>query len=134
MDTRGDKQFSFTDSGASEYGGLQKRDNPDLPAVAPTDAPSNQSQAYNDTQGADGVGKGNHVRSGIAEDYDDQPLQDSQTALRSGQSAGQVSNVPGTTSSSPNGGANAFGTGGLPMFAPDSPPIQKRGDVPGALR
>ncbi len=136
MDSRGDKQFSFTDSGASEYGALQKRDNLDLPTTAPSDAPSEQSQAYGDPKSADGSSKDSHMRTGMEADYDGQPLQDSETALRSGQAAGQVSNVPGTTSSSPNGGANAFGTGGLPIFAPEGPaaPAQKSGQVAGTLR
>lgn len=49
-----------------------------------------------------------------------QPRQDAKTELQEGRVPPQVSNVPGTTSSSPLGGSgNSYGTFGIPIFPQD---------------
>jgi hypothetical protein len=138
MDTRGDKQFSFSDDEVSVYGGLEprediKKDNLGMPLSGPSGTPPGQTEAYNQSSasGRSDSGKHSHLKTGMGDSVDIQPLQDSQSALRSGQSAGQLSNVPGTTSTSPNGDANGYGTGGLPLFSPDDNMSKNKTDASG---
>ncbi len=69
-------------------------------------------------------------RSDLSRSPSAKPRQDSRTALKEGQSAGQVSNVPGTTSTSPNGTSSPYGSHGIPVFPldPGSIPLQGGGN------
>lgn len=88
-EARGENQFSFSQSDTGVYSLGSMRDNESSATAVPSAKPSVQA------------------------------LHDSKTALQNGQSAGQVSNVPGTTSTSPNGTSNFWGTGGEPVFPED---------------
>jgi len=130
MDSRGDKQFSFSGSDSSEY--PEKGNNtPSAPPTSSTDqnqandlsrAPNSAAptDASSDS-GSSGDAQNSRLKTGMGEDSDTNHLDDGQAALRRGQSAGQTSNVPGTTSTSPNGTSNIYGTGGVPLFPSDLP-------------
>lgn len=131
-DSRGDKQFTFTTDGRGGFPSLS----PDSPAAklkeehrAGSALPPQSSSMGNaldpdalstSTQQAGQVGdstRGREARLQLGEE--DEPLSRQQgiDELRlQNQSAGQTSNVPGTTSTSPNGTGNIYGTKGIPLI------------------
>jgi hypothetical protein len=121
---RGEKQFSFTTSEASSFPAIpddsptaKYKEQAQYPKERPSNAPAGQAGQVGQSKQAL---SGKRVETDPGKVRDDiQPRQDSKTALKEGQSAGQVSNVPGTTSTSPNGTSNFYGTGGIPIFPED---------------
>jgi hypothetical protein len=126
---RGDKEFVFT---SNERPGAPTLSETSAAATMKADQAkrervqsSGQQQAGQAAVEGSGSPKsgesGYEVRTRPGRDEKDGVLrQGGESALRSGQSAGQVSNVPGTTGTSPNGTGNFLGTGGIPVFPEDT--------------
>lgn len=135
---RGDRQMSFTDSEASAFPAFapnsryaqekranQAAENAEEQARKSRDRGDPQLQWSQSDENANRSDKGRQSagQAGINEDLDrslpDRSLRNGDVELRNGRTTGQMSNVPGTTSTSPNGTANFFGTGGIPIFPED---------------
>lgn len=133
-DSRADKQFTFTTDSRGGYPSIS----PDSPAAKLKEESRRLDNEERDRQASESTRdltppapqqqagraadetRGREVRTQIDGGEKDPILrQQGIDELRYGQSAGQTSNIPGTTGTSPNGTSNLFGTEGVPQFPRD---------------
>jgi hypothetical protein len=102
---------------SEEAGGAIGTPSPPPTSISPST--NKAQQAGQAARGRAADNPGNVSRYGEGEETDGYRSQTGEDDLRQGRSAGQVSNVPGTTSTSPNGTGSLYGTDGIPVFPGD---------------
>ena len=124
MDGRGERQFNFSGPSSSMYTGTRPdRDPPNASRLDPDerDFDAYRGPADTDTYPTQSPRQqagtaARTLRSNMGDDNLDHSRADAESELREGRFPGQMSNVPGTTSTSPNGTSNIYGTGGFPLL------------------